>query len=73
MTSVGYNFNDFPESQLTKFVADIHPYLLRAGRSAANQPHVAAADDRRDRRTDGRTPDCYTDPAERTVSTIGRI
>ena len=39
--------------------------------SAANQPNVAAAVDRRDRqadgRTDGRTPDCYVDPAPRTM------
>jgi len=28
-------------------------YRLPAGRSAANQPHAAAAIDRRDRQTDG--------------------
>jgi len=35
--------------------AVIDRYLLPAGRSAANQPHAAAAVDRWDRQTDGRT------------------
>ena len=44
------------------------PLLLGAqrllpGRPAANPPHPAAADDRRDRQTDGQTPDRYLDPA----------
>ena len=37
-------------------------------RSSANQPHAAAAVDRRDRQTDGRTPDRYIDPAPHTMS-----
>jgi len=35
--------------------------------SAANQPHAAVAVDRRDRRTDGRTPDHYIDPTPHTM------
>jgi len=45
-------------------------YLLPTGRSATNQPHAAAAVERWDRQTDGRTiqlgdarPDRYIDPA----------
>ena len=51
--------------------ATIDRYLLPARRSAANQPHAAAAVDRRDRqtngRTDWRTPDRYTDPASHSM------
>jgi len=39
----------------------------RRPRSAANQPHAAAAVNRRDRQTDGRTPDRYIDPAPHTT------
>ena len=34
-------------------------YVLPAKHSAANPPHAAAAVERWDRQTDGRTPDCY--------------
>jgi len=37
------------------------------GRSAANPPHTAAAVDRWDRRTDGRTLDRFIDPAPHTT------
>ena len=43
--------------------AVVDQYLLTARRSAANPPHAAATD----RRTDGRTPDRYIDPAPRTI------
>jgi len=36
-------------------VAAVDRHLLSAGRSAANPPHAAAAVDRRERQTDGRT------------------
>jgi len=39
--------------------AAINRYLLFAGPTAANLPHVAAAVDRLDRQTDGRTPYSY--------------
>ena len=42
-------------------------YLLPTGRSAANSPAAVAAVDRRDRRTDGRTPDRYIDPVAHTM------
>jgi len=41
--------------------------------SAANQPHVAAAVDRRDRQTDGRTLDRYVDPAPHTMQAASII
>jgi len=47
-------------------------YVAPAGRSAANQSHAAVAVDQRDktdRRTDGRTPGRYTNPAPRTMLT----
>ena len=36
-------------------LAAVDRYLLHAGRSAANQPHAAAAVGRRNRQMDGRT------------------
>jgi len=49
--------------------ADIDRYAVRGPRpgSAANQPHVAGAVNRRNRQTDGRTPDRYVDPPPHTV------
>ena len=43
---------------------------LPAGPTAANPPHAAAAVDRWDRQTDGRTPYRYTDSATCYVSTV---
>ena len=43
---------------------------LLAGRPAANQQHAAAAVDRRDRLTDGRTPDRYIDFAVHTARAV---
>ena len=59
------------------------PLLLGARRAAidryclpaVNQPNAAAAVDRWDRRTDGRTPDLYIDPASyfaNSVNNCGR-
>jgi len=42
-------------------------YLLAAEPTTANPPHAAAAVDRWDRQTDGRTPDLYVDPALHTM------
>jgi len=44
-------------------LAAIDRHVLSTERSAANSPAAVAAVDRRDRRTDGRTPDRYADPA----------
>jgi len=53
--------------------ACVDRYLLPAGRSAKNPPHVAAAVDRGDRQTDRRrTPDRYTHPASRTMRAASR-
>jgi len=46
-------------------------YTALARPSAANQPHAAAAGDQQDRRTDGRTPDRYRDPAVHTMRAPG--
>jgi len=43
---------------------------LLAGFPAANQQHAAAAVDRRDRQTDGRTPDRYIDFALHTARAV---
>jgi len=51
-------------------VPAINRYLLQAPALAANQPHAAAAVDRRDRQTDGQTPDRYIDPAPHTMLAV---
>jgi len=48
-------------------------YFLPAGRWATNPPASVAAVDRWDRRTDGRTPDRYKDPAEHTGSVNNNV
>jgi len=45
-------------------------YLLLAERSAANPPHAAAAVDREDRQTDGRTFDRFVDAAPHTMRAV---
>ena len=47
-------------------------YLLPAGHPAANPPHTAAAVDRQDRQTDGRTPDRYIDPAPHCMTIVSK-
>jgi len=50
--------------------AAVDRYILLAGPAAANPPHAAAAVDRWDRQTDGRTPYRYIDSAAYYASSV---
>ena len=49
-----------PAASARARAADIDRQPVRGAGSSANQPHVAAAVDRRDRRTDGQTDEHTT-------------